>query len=269
MNGQRFPPRCLNAFDTCASSASAACIRISTSRRVRRGVIVSSDMHAGTPSYAAAELTWALTRCDAADSAADRRAQGGHVANRCRPHPARSDARHLRLRPNRGDGRGVTSVRDEGAGGREESRRRARADGYETSSSKEAFFEDCDIVSLHMRLVDATRGIVTAADLARMKTTALLVNTSRAGLIEPGALVSALEQEGPDWQRSTCSSRSLFVMASIRCSPWIAWCAPSHRLWTREEMKPVLGYLRPDCGVCGRAAHQRRESCRPAPRRVK
>src|SRR5436309_1901153 len=76
-------------------------------------------------------------------------------------------------------------------------RERARADGYEVAASKEAFFEASDVVSLHMRLVDATRGIVTAADLARMKPTSLLVNTSRAGLVAPGALVDALRAGRP------------------------------------------------------------------------
>jgi D-3-phosphoglycerate dehydrogenase len=74
---------------------------------------------------------------------------------------------------------------------------KARADGYATASSKAAFFEECDVVSLHMRLVDATRGIVTGNDLARMKPTALLVNTSRAQLIAPGALVAALQAGRP------------------------------------------------------------------------
>jgi len=74
---------------------------------------------------------------------------------------------------------------------------KARADGYATASSKAAFFEQCDVLSLHMRLVDATRGIVTAADLAHMKPTALLVNTSRAPLIEPNALVNALRAGRP------------------------------------------------------------------------
>ena len=73
----------------------------------------------------------------------------------------------------------------------------AQADGYTAAASKEAFFADCDVISLHMRLVDATRHIVTAADLARMKPTALLVNTSRAPLIEPGALVDALRVGRP------------------------------------------------------------------------
>jgi D-3-phosphoglycerate dehydrogenase len=80
---------------------------------------------------------------------------------------------------------------------REASRERARAAGWQVAESKEQFFATSDIVSLHMRLVDATRGIVTAGDLARMKPSALLVNTSRAGLVAPGALVAALEAGRP------------------------------------------------------------------------
>jgi D-3-phosphoglycerate dehydrogenase len=80
---------------------------------------------------------------------------------------------------------------------REPAMARARADGHETAASKAAFFEQCDVISLHMRLVDATRGIVKADDLARMKPSAILVNTSRAGLIAPGALVDALRAGHP------------------------------------------------------------------------
>jgi D-3-phosphoglycerate dehydrogenase len=81
--------------------------------------------------------------------------------------------------------------------GREPSLARAREDGHAAAATKEAFFEACDVLTLHMRLVPATRGIVTAADLARMKRDALLVNTSRAGLVEPGALVAALRGGRP------------------------------------------------------------------------
>jgi D-3-phosphoglycerate dehydrogenase len=81
--------------------------------------------------------------------------------------------------------------------GREGSRTRAQADGYAASASKAAFFEQSDVISLHLRLVDATRGIVTAEDLARMKPTALIVNTSRADLVAPGALEHALKQGRP------------------------------------------------------------------------
>jgi len=81
--------------------------------------------------------------------------------------------------------------------GREASRQRARQEGFAVADGKAAFFAECDVISLHMRLVDATRHIVTAHDLARMKPTALLVNTSRAPLIEPGALVAALQAGRP------------------------------------------------------------------------
>jgi D-3-phosphoglycerate dehydrogenase len=81
--------------------------------------------------------------------------------------------------------------------GREGSRTRAQADGHAVAASREAFFEQADVISLHLRLNDVTRGIVTAEDLRRMKPTALIVNTSRAGLIAPGALETALKQGRP------------------------------------------------------------------------
>jgi len=73
--------------------------------------------------------------------------------------------------------------------GSESSRERAAKDGLNVAESREAFFEESDILSLNLRLVDATRGIVTLADLNRMKPTSLLVNTSRAELIEADALI--------------------------------------------------------------------------------
>jgi len=68
-----------------------------------------------------------------------------------------------------------------------------------TARSKAEFFESCDVITLHMRLVPATRHIVKAEDLARMKPDAMLVNTSRAPLIEPGALVAALRAGRPGY----------------------------------------------------------------------
>ena len=81
--------------------------------------------------------------------------------------------------------------------GSETSRERALAAGYTIAESREAFFETSDVLSLHLRLADATRGVVKFDDLARMKPTSLLVNTSRAELIEEGALVSALNRGHP------------------------------------------------------------------------
>jgi D-3-phosphoglycerate dehydrogenase len=77
---------------------------------------------------------------------------------------------------------------------REKSREQARADGCEVAASREVLFEQADVLSLHVRLVTETRGMVTAADLARMKPTAVLANTSRAELVADGALAAALRE---------------------------------------------------------------------------
>ncbi|GGY92510.1 D-2-hydroxyacid dehydrogenase family protein [Pseudoduganella plicata] len=81
--------------------------------------------------------------------------------------------------------------------GSEASRAAAVADGYRAAPSREALFETSDVLTLHLRLADGTRGIVTAADLARMKPEALFVNTSRAELVEDGALERALRDGRP------------------------------------------------------------------------
>jgi D-3-phosphoglycerate dehydrogenase len=81
--------------------------------------------------------------------------------------------------------------------GSEESRAKARADGYATADSKEALFETADVLCLHLRLSEQTRAIIKNDDLVRMKPTSLLVNTSRAELIEEGALVGALNRGRP------------------------------------------------------------------------
>ena len=81
--------------------------------------------------------------------------------------------------------------------GSDASKEQAVRDGYLAALSKEAFFAESDVLSLHLRLSDATRGVVTAADLARMKPTSLIVNTSRAELIEPEALISGLNRGRP------------------------------------------------------------------------
>lgn len=83
--------------------------------------------------------------------------------------------------------------------GSEASRTQAALDGHEAAPSKDAFFAQSDVVSLHLRLCDATRGIVRRDDLARMKPDALLVNTSRAELIEADALETALQTGRPGW----------------------------------------------------------------------
>ena len=107
----------------------------------------------------------------------------------------------------------------------------ARADGYTAAPNKAAFFEECDVITLQMRLVDATRHIVTAADLARMKPTALLVNTSRAPLIEPDALANALRAGRPGMAAVDVYedeplrdvSHPLLNMPNVVCTPHIGY----------------------------------------------
>jgi len=166
----------------------------------RRGVIVSSNQHAGTPSYATAELTWGLILAamrripqQAASLQAGKWQMGiGHTL-RDKTLGIYGYGRIGRAVAGYGRAFGMKVL----VWAREVSLAEARADGYAAARTKDAFFEDADMISLHMRLVDATRGIVTAGDLARMKSTALIVNTSRAGLIEPGALVGALQAGRP------------------------------------------------------------------------
>ena len=164
------------------------------------GVILSSNQHAGTPSYAAAELTWGLVLAGMRRIPQQVEALKNGVWQTGMGRTLRG--RTLGIY---GYGRiGAEVVRYGVAFGmrllvwaREASRRRARDNGWDVAPDKQAFFEACDVLSLHMRLVPDTRGIVTAADLARMKPSALLVNTSRGRLIEPGALVQGVRGGRP------------------------------------------------------------------------
>jgi D-3-phosphoglycerate dehydrogenase len=166
----------------------------------RLGITVCSDLHAGTASYATAELTWALILASMRDLP-------GQVAS-CKAGRWQAGVGHSVIGKTLGlygYGRIAQVVAGYGTAfgmrvliwARPESRERARADGLEIAATKEAFFAESDVLSLHLRLVAETRGIVTRDDLARMKPTALLVNTSRAGLIEPGALTDALRNGRP------------------------------------------------------------------------
>jgi D-3-phosphoglycerate dehydrogenase len=166
----------------------------------RRGVVVSSNLHTGTPSYAAAELTWALIL-----AAARRLPQQVAALRRGVWQTGVGETLRGKTLGIYGYGRIGAAVAGYGRAfgmevlvwARADSRERAIADGYRAAENKQSFFEQCDVVTLHMRLVDATRGIVTARDLAAMKPSALLVNTSRAQLIEGGALVAALRAGRP------------------------------------------------------------------------
>jgi D-3-phosphoglycerate dehydrogenase / 2-oxoglutarate reductase len=166
----------------------------------RNGVILSSNMRADTPSYAAAELTWALVLAAARDIPRQVNSLKAG-AWQCRI----GTTLRGKVYGVHGYGRiGAEVARYAKAFGmdvvvwaREATRERARGDGWRTAESQEEFYAECDVISLHMRLLDATRHIVKASHLALMKPSAILVNTARAQLIEPGALAAALKSGRP------------------------------------------------------------------------
>jgi D-3-phosphoglycerate dehydrogenase / 2-oxoglutarate reductase len=141
--------------------------------------------------------------------------------------------------------------------GREGSTARAKAEGFEVAASREAFFENADVISLHLIGGKETRGIVTAADLARMKPKALLVNTSRAPIIAEGALVAALEKGRPGFaaidvyetEPVVGSTHPLLKMKNVICTPHLGYCEDDgyegiyggavNRLLAWAEGKPI------------------------------
>lgn len=200
----------------------------------RRGVVVSSSQHPGSPCYADAELTWGLilaaTRHIPQQMAALKAGQWQIGVG----HTLREKTLGIY-----GYGRIGAVVAGYGRAfgmnvlvwARERSLERARTDGYAVARSKEEFFERCDVISLHMRLVPATRGIVTAGNLARMKPSALLVNTSRAPLIEPGALVAGLRAGRPgmaavdvyEEEPVLDTANPLLALKNVVCTPHIGY----------------------------------------------
>ena len=204
----------------------------------RHGVIVSSNLFPGAPAFAAlhatAELTWGLML------AAMRRIPQQMTALRAGRWQTQVG---LSLRGRTlgifGYGRIGKVVAGYGRAfgmtvlvwGSDSSLARAADDGYAIASSREAFYSACNVISLHLRLTDATRGIVTAADLARMQPDALIVNTSRAGLIESGALEHALRAGRPgmaavdvyEEEPVTDAGHGLPALDNVVCTPHLGY----------------------------------------------
>jgi len=201
----------------------------------QRGVIVSSSTMPGRPSYATAELNWGMI------IAAFRRIPQEMAALKAGKWQATDIGVGLRGKTLGIFGYGKIGAVVAGYGrafgmnvlawGREASLTRARADGHAVAASQEALFEESDVVSLHLRLVDGTRGVVTAADLARMKPTALIVNTSRAGLIARGALEAALRAGRPgmaavdvfEEEPVLGGEHPLLAMDNVICTPHLGY----------------------------------------------
>jgi len=200
----------------------------------RLGIVVSSSQHPGTPSYATAELTWGLILAafrQIPQQMASLKAGTWQIG-------VGSTLRNKTLGIF-GYGRIGAAVASYGRAfgmnvviwARPNSLVRAKAEGYLVAPSKLAFFERCDVLSLHMRLVEATRGIVTADDLRHMKPTALIVNTSRAQLIERGALIEALRAGRPGFAAVDVyeeeplrdTAHPLLNMPNVICTPHLGY----------------------------------------------
>ena len=200
----------------------------------RHNVIVSSRQHPGEPSYATAELTWALILMafrdipqQMASLKAGKWQTGVGTGLRGRTLGIYAYGRIGGVVAGYGRAFGMKVK----VWGRDASLARAKADGFSVARNREAFFEECDVISLHMPLVNATRGIVTAADLARMNPNSVIVNTSRAGLIDPAVLVKALQAGRPgkaavdvfEAEPVTDVNHHLLTMDNVICTPHIGY----------------------------------------------
>ena len=207
----------------------------------RLGVVVSSNLHSDTPSYATAELTWALIL--AAMRQLPQQMQSLRAGAWQMGVGSTLRGRTLGIH---GYGRIGRTVADYGRAfgmkvlvwASEASRRRAASDGFGVADNQRAFYAACDVVTLHMRLVPATRAIVTGEDLGSMQPTALLVNTSRAGLIVPNALVEALRAGRPamaavdvyEHEPLRDPADPLLTLPNVVCTPHIGYV-------TRDEFE--------------------------------
>lgn len=200
----------------------------------RLGIMLCSSQHADTPSFATVEHTWAL------------------ILSTMRQLPQQVEslkAGNWQMgvgRSVRGKTLGVYGYGRIGSAvaeiahafemnvqvwGGEGSLQRAKEAGLHVPATRDDFFATSDIVSLHVRLYPATRGVITGADLAKMKPTSCLINTSRAPLIEPGALVAALEAGRPgsaavdvfEEEPVRDTAHPLLNMPNVICTPHIGY----------------------------------------------
>ena len=135
--------------------------------------------------------------------------------------------------------------------GQKASAEKAKDAGYEVAASKAEFFERSDVLSLHVRLRPETTGIVGADDLARMKPTSLLVNTGRAELVAPGALLDALQKGRPGYaavdvyeqEPITGGNHPFLKMPTVLCTPHLGWAEwDNFDLYFREMFEQIVKF---------------------------
>jgi D-3-phosphoglycerate dehydrogenase len=220
----------------------------------RNGVILSSSQHADTPSYAAAELTWGLVLAAARDipqQVASLKAGnwqcGVGTTLRGKVYGIHGYGRIGKEVAKFAKAFGMDVV----IWAREATRAQARLDGWRVADSQEALYRECDVVSLHMRLVEETRHIVKRSHLALMKPTSMLVNTSRAQVIEPGALVAALEAGRPgkaavdvfEQEPLRDTGHPLLQMSNVVATPHIGYVSKeAYQSQFNEIFDQILAY---------------------------
>jgi D-3-phosphoglycerate dehydrogenase len=136
--------------------------------------------------------------------------------------------------------------------GSDESRARAAADGFDVATSKTALFEAADVMTLHLRLSETSAGCVTPEDLACMKTTALLVNTSRAELIQPEALIAALNRGRPGMaaidvfeSEPILQGHALLRLENCICTPHIGYVEQdSYETYFSSAFDNVVNFIK-------------------------
>lgn len=216
----------------------------------RHGVLVTSGIGS---SYATAELTWALVLAALRHIPAEVAGlKAGHWQSRL------GTGLYGRTLCIFGYGRIGTLVAGYGrvfgmkvlVWGREGSLARAAADGFATAASQRALFEQADVLSLHLKLSKETTGIVSAADLAAMQPTSLLVNTSRAALIEPGALAAALRAGRPGqaavdvYEQEPVVDHPLLHLENVICTPHIGYVEKdSYELYFASAFDNLLAFI--------------------------
>jgi len=230
----------------------------------RLGIVVAEGQ--GSP-YAAAELTWALIM------AAMRRLPQ-YIGNLKHGAWQQAGLKSASMPPNfgvgmmlRGKSLGVWGYgrigqlvagygrafgMSVGVWGSEASRERARADGFDTVDSKEDLFAHSDVLSVHLRLVDSTRHLITLEDLSLMKPTALFVNTSRAELLAETALVSALNRGRPGMAavdvfelEPILQGHPLLRLENAVCTPHIGYVEQdTYELYFRTAFENVVNFVR-------------------------
>jgi D-3-phosphoglycerate dehydrogenase len=136
--------------------------------------------------------------------------------------------------------------------GSEASRQKAAQDGFTAARNREAFFEEVDVLSMHLRLHESTHGIVGLDDLSRMKPTALFVNTSRAELLQPDVLISALNRGRPGMAavdvfetEPILQGHALLRLENCICTPHIGYVEQdNYELYFGAAFDNVVNFLK-------------------------